>query len=205
MGPLNFRAEPLGCTCTIIGKMFEEEDVEIPREIAGLMLSAIISDTLLFRSPTCTNVDRKMAYKLADIVGVEPAEYGMAMFKAGTSLVGKSVEEIFNQDYKKFNIGDAKVGIAQVNTMDIEGFAPYKADMLAYMENLAQENKFDVAILLLTDVINASSEVFVAGPRPEIVENAFKVRLDDHQANLAGVISRKKQVVPAVTNAINEA
>lgn len=205
VGPLNFRAEPLGCTCTIIGKMFEEEDVEIPREIAGLMLSAIISDTLLFRSPTCTNVDRKMAYKLADIVGVEPSEYGMAMFKAGTSLVGKSVEEIFNQDYKKFNIGDAKVGIAQVNTMDIEGFAPYKGDMLAYMENLAQENKFDVAILLLTDVINASSEVFVAGPRPEIVENAFKVHLDDHQANLAGVISRKKQVVPAVTNAINEA
>ena len=203
VGPLQFRAEPLGCTCTIIAKMYKEQGVEIPKNVAGLMLGAIISDTLLFRSPTCTKTDKEIALELAKIAGVDAEEFGLAMFKAGTSLVGKSIEEIYNQDYKAFNIGDAKVGIAQVNTMDIDGFAPLKAEMLEYMENLCVENGFDTAVLLLTDVINATSEVFVAGSHPEYVENAFNVQLVEHQANLPGVISRKKQVVPAITRAIN--
>ena len=203
VGPLQFRAEPLGCTCTIIAKMYKEQGVEIPKNVAGLMLAAIISDTLLFRSPTCTKTDKEIALELAEIAGVDAEEFGFAMFKAGTSLVGKSIEEIYNQDYKAFNIGDAKVGIAQVNTMDIDGFAPLKAEMLEYMENLCVENGFDTAVLLLTDVINATSEVFVAGSHPEYVENAFNVQLVEHQANLPGVISRKKQVVPAITRAIN--
>lgn len=203
VGPLQFRAEPLGCTCTIIAKMYKEQGVDIPKNVAGLMLGAIISDTLLFRSPTCTETDKAIALELAEIAGVDAEEFGLAMFKAGTSLVGKSIEEIYNQDYKAFNIGDAKVGIAQVNTMDIDGFAPLKADMLAYMENLCAENGFDTAVLLLTDVINATSEVFVAGSHPEYVENAFNVQLVENEANLPGVISRKKQVVPAITRAIN--
>jgi len=205
IGPVYYRAEPLGCTCTIITKMFDEEEVEIPKDIAGIMLGAILSDSLIFQSPTCTEYDKKTAYRLAKIAGVDPVEFGMEMFKAGTSLVGKSVQEIFNSDYKKFTIGDSKVGIAQVNTMDIEGFGPYKAEMLNYMDEVVKDNGFDVAILLLTDVINANSEVFTAGPRPEIVENAFGVKLKDSQATLKGIISRKKQVVPSVTNAINEA
>ena len=203
VGPLQFRAEPLGCTCTIIAKMYKEQGVEIPKNVAGLMLAAIISDTLLFRSPTCTKIDKEIALELASIAGVDAEEFGLAMFKAGTSLVGKTIEEIYNQDYKAFNIGDAKVGIAQVNTMDIDGFAPLKAEMLEYMENLCVENGFDTAVLLLTDVINATSEVFVAGSHPEYVENAFIVQLVEHEANLPGVISRKKQVVPAITRAIN--
>lgn len=203
VGPLQFRAEPLGCTCTIIAKMYKEQGVEIPKNVAGLMLAAIISDTLLFRSPTCTKIDKEIALELASIAGVDAEEFGLAMFKAGTSLVGKTIEEIYNQDYKAFNIGDAKVGIAQVNTMDIDGFAPLKAEMLEYMENLCVENGFDTAVLLLTDVINATSEVFVAGSYPEYVENAFNVQLVEHEANLPGVISRKKQVVPAITRAIN--
>ena len=177
VGPLQFRAEPLGCTCTIIAKMYKEQGVEIPKNVAGLMLGAIISDTLLFRSPTCTKTDKEIALELAEIAGVDAEEFGLAMFKAGTSLVGKSIEEIYNQDYKAFNIGDAKVGIAQVNTMDIDGFAPLKAEMLEYMENLCVENGFDTAVLLLTDVINATSEVFVAGSHPEYVENAMKARV----------------------------
>lgn len=203
VGPLQFRAEPLGCTCTIIAKMYKEQGVEIPKNVAGLMLGAIISDTLLFRSPTCTKTDKEIALELAEIAGVDAEEFGLAMFKAGTSLVGKSIEEIYNQDYKAFNIGDAKVGIAQVNTMDIDGFAPLKAEMLEYMENLCVENGFDTAVLLLTDVINATSEVFVAGSHHEYVENAFNVQLVEHETNLPGVISRKKQVVPAITRAIN--
>ncbi len=203
IGPLNFRAEPVGCTCTIVAKCYMEQEVEIPAPIAGLMLGAIISDTLLFRSPTCTPVDKKIAAKLAAIAGVDPEEFGMEMFKAGTSLVGKSVEEIFNQDYKKFTINDVTVGVAQVNTMDIDGFAPFKGEMLDYMKQICEANGFEFALLLLTDVINANSEIFVAGPRPELVENAFNIKLVDAQATLPGVISRKKQVVPAITNAIN--
>ena len=205
IGPLNFRAEPLGCTCTIIYKMFMEQEVEIPPEIAGCMLGAIISDTLLFRSPTCTPTDTKTAMKLAKIAGVDAKEFGMDMFKAGTSLEGKTVEEIFNSDFKKFNIGELTVGVGQVNTMDIEGFSPYKEDMLNYMNDVCNKNNFSFAILLLTDVIRTNSEVFVAGPRPELVENAFNVKLTDSQATLRGIISRKKQVVPAITEAINNA
>ena len=113
-----------------------------------------------------------------------------------------SVEEIFNQDYKKFNFGELSVGVAQVNTMDFEGFMPYKKDMLDYMEKVAKDNGMEFTLLLLTDVINANSEIFVAGPKPEYVEKAFNVQLTDSQASLPGVISRKKQVVPAITNAL---
>ena len=158
----------------------------------GLMLGAIISDTLLFKSPTCTPTDTKMAKELAKIAGVDIQEFGMSMFKAGTSLVGKTVEEIFNQDYKKFTFGDLSAGVAQVNTMDIEGFAPYKKDMLDYMDQVAKDNHMEFTMLLLTDVINATSEVLVAGPRKDYVETAFHVELVDQQASLPGVISRKK-------------
>lgn len=202
IGPVLFRAEPVGCTATIVAKCYKEYGLEIPSDMAGLMLGAIISDTLLFKSPTCTPTDTKIAKELAAIAGVDIKDFGMEMFKAGTSLVGKTVEEIFNQDYKKFSFGDVSVGVAQVNTMDIEGFAPYKAEMLAYMEQVAKDNHMEFTMLLLTDVINATSEVLVAGNRPDYVETAFKVELVDQQASLPGVISRKKQVVPVITDVL---
>ena len=177
IGPVLFRSEPVGCTATIVAKCYKEHGLEIPSDMAGIMLGAIISDTLLFKSPTCTPTDTKIARELAQIAGVDIQEFGMEMFKAGTSLAGKTVEEIFNQDYKKFTFGDLSAGVAQVNTMDIEGFAPYKAEMLAYMDQVARENHMEFTMLLLTDVINATSEVFVAGPRPDYVANAFKVAL----------------------------
>ena len=199
IGPLLFRGEPLGSTATIVTKIFDENDVEIPQSIAGALLGAIISDTLLFKSPTCTPVDTKAARKLAKIAGVDIEEFAMEMFKAGTSLVGKTVEEIFNQDFKKFPFEQGTVGVGQVNSMDIEGFMPYKADMLDYMDKFAEDNRLDFTLLLLTDIINANSEIFVAGPKPYLVEEAFNIKLNDHQATLKGVISRKKQVVPAIT------
>ena len=204
VGPVLFRAEPVGCTATIVAKCYKESGVEIPQDMAGLMLGAIISDTLLFKSPTCTPTDTKMAKELAAIAGVDIQEFGMSMFKAGTSLVGKTVEEIFNQDYKKFTFGDLSAGVAQVNTMDIEGFAPYKKDMLDYMEQVAKDNHMEFTMLLLTDVINATSEVLVAGPRKDYVETAFNVELVDQQASLPGVISRKKQVVPVITEVLTQ-
>lgn len=204
VGPVLFRAEPVGCTATIVAKCYKEHGIEIPADMAGLMLGAIISDTLLFKSPTCTPTDTKIAKELAQIAGVDIVEFGMSMFKAGTSLAGKTVEEIFNQDYKKFTFGDLSVGVAQVNTMDIEGFAPYKKDMLDYMEQVAKDNHMEFTMLLLTDVINATSEVLVAGPRKDYVETAFGVELVDQQASLPGVISRKKQVVPVITEVLTQ-
>lgn len=199
IGPVYFRGEPLGSTASIVTKCFEEQGIEIPKDIAGLLLGAIISDTLLFKSPTCTPVDRKIAEKLGKIAEVKVEEFAMGMFKAGTSLVGKTVSEIFNQDYKKFSFGDVAVGVAQVNSMDIEGFMPYKEEMLSYMDKVAETLKLEFTLLLLTDIINGNSEIFVGGPKAELVAEAFSVELKDRQATLPGVISRKKQVVPAIT------
>lgn len=204
VGPLLFRGEPLGSTATIVTKIFDELDVEMPSPIAGLLLGAVVSDTLLFKSPTCTPVDTKIAKKLAEIAGVDIQEFAMEMFKAGTSLVGKTVDEIFNQDFKKFSFDNLQVGVAQVNSMDIEGFLPYKKDMLDYMNKFAEDNNLEFTLLLLTDIINANSEIFVGGPRPELVEKAFNVQLTECQGTLAGVISRKKQVVPAITAIMSE-
>ena len=204
VGPLLFRGEPLGSTATIVTKMFDELDVEMPSHIAGLLLGAVVSDTLLFKSPTCTPVDTKIAKKLAEIAGVDIQEFAMEMFKAGTSLVGKTVDEIFNQDFKKFSFDNLQVGVAQVNSMDIEGFLPYKKDMLDYMNKFAEDNNLEFTLLLLTDIINANSEIFVGGPHPELVEKAFNVQLTECQGTLAGVISRKKQVVPAITAIMSE-
>ncbi|WP_418223647.1 putative manganese-dependent inorganic diphosphatase [Clostridium isatidis] len=201
-GQVYFRSEPIGSTSTIVGKCFFENGIRPSKQAAGLLCGAIISDTLLFRSPTCTNTDKYICEKLADIAGINIEEFAKEMFKAGTSLKGKTVEQIFNQDYKPFNIGDTKVGIAQVNTMDIEGFMPLKEDMLAYMNNKAKEADLDMVMLLLTDILNEGSEVLVAGAKPEIVEKAFKVTLKDNSAFLDGVLSRKKQVVPPITAAI---
>ena len=204
VGPLLFRGEPLGSTATIVTKIFDELDVEMPSHIAGLLLGAVVSDTLLFKSPTCTPVDTKIAKKLAEIAGVDIQEFAMEMFKAGTSLVGKTVDEIFNQDFKKFSFDNLQVGVAQVNSMDIEGFLPYKKDMLDYMNKFAEDNNLEFTLLLLTDIINANSEIFVGGPRPELVEKACNVQLTDRQGTLEGVISRKKQVVPAITAIMSE-
>lgn len=202
-GPLYFRSEPIGSTSTIVGKCFFENGIRPSKQAAGLLCGAIISDTLLFRSPTCTPVDKQICLQLAEIAGINVEEFAKEMFKAGTSLKGKTVEEIFNQDFKPFAIGDTKVGIAQVNTMDIEGFMPLKDEMLAYMNAKANQDGLDMTLLLLTDILNEGSQILVAGDKPEIAEKAFKVTLTDNTAFLDGVLSRKKQVVPPITEAIN--
>ncbi|MEQ8153948.1 MAG: putative manganese-dependent inorganic diphosphatase [Clostridiaceae bacterium] len=200
--PIYFRNEPVGSTSTIVAKRFLENGITPSKESAGLLCGAIISDTLLFRSPTCTEIDITICKKLADIAGIELEKFAKEMFKAGTSLKGKTVDEIFNQDYKPFTIEDTKLGVAQVNTMDIEGFMPLKEEMLQYMEKKAKDNDLDLVVLLLTDILNEGSQILVVGSRPDIVENAFKVTLKDNTAFLPGVLSRKKQVIPPFTNVI---
>lgn len=204
VGPVYFRCEPLGSTATIVAKTFIEQNVDIPANLAGAMLCAIISDTLLFKSPTCTPVDTKISRKLAEIAGVDLVTLGKDMFKAGTSLKGKTVEQIFFQDYKRFSIGNRQIGVAQVNTMDIEGFEEYRQAMLDYMDEQVNAQHLDAVLLLLTDVINAASQLYVMGPRAEIVNRAFNVQIKHHEAFLPGIISRKKQVVPALTEAIEQ-
>ena len=200
--PIYFRNEPVGSTSTIVAKCFFESGIRPSRKAAGLLCGAIISDTLLFRSPTCTPQDQYTCKKLAEIADINIEKFAKEMFKAGTSLKGKTVEQIFNSDFKPFTIEDTKVGIAQVNTMDIEGFMPLKEEMLNYMDQKAKEAGLDMVMLLLTDILNEGSEILVTGNKPEIVEKAFNVTLKDKGAFLPGVLSRKKQVVPPITNAI---
>ncbi|MPQ43920.1 putative manganese-dependent inorganic diphosphatase [Clostridium tarantellae] len=200
--PIYFRNEPVGSTSTIVAKRFFENGIRPSKESAGLLCGAIISDTLLFKSPTCTEQDIKICKKLAEIADIEVEAFAKEMFKAGTSLKGKTVEEIFNQDFKPFTIEGIKVGVAQVNTMDIEGFMPLKSEMLEYMDKKADNMGLEVIMLLLTDIINEGSQLLVCGKSPEIAEETFKVKLEEATTFLPGVLSRKKQVVPPLTSTI---
>ena len=202
--PIYFRNEPLGSSSTIVAKCYFELNMTPSKEVAGLLCGAIISDTLLFKSPTCTGQDKVVCNRLAEIAGISSLEeFAKAMFKAGTSLKGKSVAEIFNQDFKPFSMGEAKVGVAQVNTMDIDGFMPLKDEMLKFMESEADSKGYDVVMLLLTDILTEGSQVLVAGERHDYVEKTFNVELKDSMAFLPGVLSRKKQVIPPLTNVVN--
>ncbi|EKQ51067.1 MULTISPECIES: putative manganese-dependent inorganic diphosphatase [unclassified Clostridium] len=202
--PIFFRNEPLGSSSTIVGKCYFEHNITPSKEVAGLLCGAIISDTLLFKSPTCTEQDKVICKKLAEIAGISSLEeFAKEMFKAGTSLKGKSVSQIFNQDFKPFTMGEVKVGVAQVNTMDIEGFMPLKDEMLSFMQSEADNKGYDVVMLLLTDILKEGSQVLVAGERHDYVEKTFNVELKDSMAFLPGVLSRKKQVIPPLTNVVN--
>ncbi|KHD38282.1 inorganic pyrophosphatase [Clostridium acetobutylicum] len=200
--PIFFRNEPVGCSSTIIGSMYFEKGIEPSKRAAGLMCSAIISDTLLFRSPTTTARDKEVLKKLAKIADIDPEKYASEMFKAGTSLKGKTVEEIFNSDYKAFNLGDKKIGVSQVTTMDIEGFDEYKKDMLAYMNKKVKDENFNAVLLLLTDIIKEGSLIIAAGEDTDLVNKAFNVELKDNAVYVPGILSRKKQVIPPLTSAI---
>ncbi|NRT91447.1 putative manganese-dependent inorganic diphosphatase [Clostridium beijerinckii] len=202
--PIFFRNEPLGSSSTIVGKSFFERNITPPKEVAGLLCGAIISDTLLFKSPTCTEQDKDICHKLAKIAGISSLEeFAKEMFKAGTSLKGKTVSQIFNQDFKPFNMGESRVGVAQVNTMDIDGFMPLKDEMLSYMKSEADSKGYAVVMLLLTDILKEGSQVLVAGERHDYIEKTFNIELVDSMAFLPGVLSRKKQVIPPLTNVVN--
>ena len=165
--PIYFRNEPIGSSSSIVAKCYFERGIEPSKEAAGLLCGAIISDTLLFKSPTCTEQDKEICLKLAEIAGIESVEdFAKEMFKAGTSLQGKTVSEIFNQDFKPFSMGETKVGVAQVNTMDIDGFMPLKDDMLSYMASEAESKGYDVVMLLLTTTVNGGITCFFLDNTP---------------------------------------
>ncbi|MBQ6219598.1 MAG: manganese-dependent inorganic pyrophosphatase [Methanosphaera sp.] len=197
--PLYLRFEPVGCTQTILCKLYEENDVEINKEIATLMLSAIISDTLLLKSPTTTDDDIQAVKKLAEIAGIDYEEYGLEMLKAGTDLSEFTIEEILSLDAKQIDFKNVKSIVNQVNTADISDVMMMKDELEEGMNKIIEDENLDLFMLLITDIINGNSQVIALGANAALVEKAYDVKLEDNTVLLEGVISRKKQVVPIMT------
>ena len=194
--PLYCHLEPVGCSSTIVYKEFVQNNVEIPAALAGLMLSAIISDTLLFKSPTTTKDDVTIAKKLAEIADVDYEKYGLEMLKAGTNLATKTEEELINADAKSFEMGGKTVRIDQVNTVDLDEVFAREEALRAAITTANQTEGYDLFLLMVTNILDSNSRILVVGEPKEMVEKAFNVTLVDDKADLAGVVSRKKQVVP---------
>ncbi|MDQ0229828.1 manganese-dependent inorganic pyrophosphatase [Metabacillus malikii] len=199
--PLYYRAEPVGCTATILNKLYKENGVQIEKETAGLMLSAIISDSLLFKSPTCTQEDIDAAKELAEIAGVDADTYGLDMLKAGADLSDKSVEQLISLDAKEFQMGASKVEIAQVNAVDTNDVLVNKAEIEAALTKVVADKGLDLFLFVVTDILTNDSVAIAIGTETAKVEKAFNVSLDNNQATLKGVVSRKKQIVPVLTEA----
>ena len=197
--PLFYRAEAVGCTETVMYKLYKENNLEIDKKIATLMMSAIISDTLLLKSPTCTQDDVKAVEELAKIAEVDYKTYGMEMLKAGTDLSDFTVEELLEIDAKEIDLKDVKSIIAQVNTASIPDVMNMKADIENAINHVIEEKGLDLFVFLITDIINSNSQVIALGNKAKIVETAYNVVLNDNTALLEGVVSRKKQVVPILT------
>ena len=196
--PIFYRAEPVGCTETIMYKLYKENNLEISPKIATLMLSAIISDTLLFKSPTCTTDDKNAVIELAKIANIDYEKYGMDMLKAGTDLSNYSAEELINIDAKFTTMNGNPLIIAQVNTVDINDVMKTKLELENAINNVISEKGLNLFMLAITDIVNSNSQIIALGNRTDMVEKAFNVKLEDNTAFLPGVVSRKKQMVPVL-------
>lgn len=197
--PLFYRSEPVGCTETILFKLYKENNVEISKEIATLMLSAIISDTLLLKSPTTTVDDKKAVEKLAKIAEIDYNIYGLDMLKAGTDLSGFTIDEILALDAKQIDFKNIKSIVNQVNTASISDVLEMKDELERGIKKIIEKEDLDLFMFLITDIVNSNSQVIVLGESASLVEKAYNVKLEDNTALLEGVVSRKKQVVPIMT------
>ncbi|WP_010650386.1 manganese-dependent inorganic pyrophosphatase [Oceanobacillus massiliensis] len=199
--PLYFRAEPVGCTATILLKMYKEKDVTVSKEMAGLLLSAIISDSLLLKSPTCTDEDVDAAHELAEIAEVNLETFGLKMLQAGADLSDKSVKDLITMDAKEFSMGEAKVEIAQVNAVDTSDIYKLQDELVNEIAERVNSNGLNLFLFVATDILNNDSEVLAVGKDKAKVESGFDVTLDENdRALLKGVVSRKKQIVTALTD-----
>ena len=199
MGPIFFRNQPVGCTATIITQMYEEEGVEITPTIAGLLCSAIVSDTLLFRSPTCTKLDESVAKRLAKIAEIDLEELAMEMFNAGSSLKGKSAEEICFQDFKQFKVNDIVFGVGQINSMNQEELHEAKELLKPHLPKVMRKNGLSMVFFLLTDILKESSELLCCGAGArKCIQEAYDIPEESEKVLLKGVVSRKKQLIPAL-------
>ncbi|MEH2941864.1 putative manganese-dependent inorganic diphosphatase [Lachnospiraceae bacterium KK002] len=207
ISPVFFRNQPLGCTSTIIYQMYQEHGVVIPKQIAGLLCSAIISDTLMFRSPTCTQMDRMAAEALADIAGIGIEEHAKGMFQAGSNFKAKTADEILNQDFKTFSTEEMEFGVGQLSAMSDEELQEVKKKLLPYIQQVRHERKLDMIYVMLTNILEESSElIFVGDSAKETAWKAFHGHAADRGDSLwlKGVVSRKKQLIPALMLTLQE-
>lgn len=200
--PLFYRAEPIGSTNSVLYKMYQEAGIAITPQIAGLMISGIVSDTLLLKSPTTKATERDILPKLAKIADIDLQEFGLAMLKAGTNLAAKSDLDIVEGDAKSFNMGGLTVRIGQVNTVDLNEIYARQADLTATMQQEATKHQYDLFLLIATNILDSDSTGFAVGTGLDKLEAAFGTKFDaDHRLALPGVVSRKKQVVPPLQKA----
>jgi manganese-dependent inorganic pyrophosphatase len=205
MGPVYFRNQPVGCTATIVYQMYQENGVEVTPTIAGLLCSAIISDTLMFRSPTCTPLDEQSARRLAEIAKVDVEMLAQAMFRAGSNLKGKSAEDICFLDFKQFTVNDMVFGVGQVNSMSAEELKEIKEKIEPHLEKARNGHGLNMIFFMLTNILTESSEMLCAGPEArEKLINAFDLRSEMEELHLKGVVSRKKQLVPPIVEALQQ-
>ncbi|KAI4444375.1 MAG: putative manganese-dependent inorganic diphosphatase [Ruminococcus sp.] len=205
MGPVFFRNQPVGCTATIVYQMYQENGVKVSSTTAGLLCAAIISDTLMFRSPTCTPLDEQSARKLAELAEVDIEMLAQAMFRAGSNLKGKTAEEICFLDFKQFTVSDMVFGVGQVNSMSEEELSEIKEKVLPHLEKARESHSLNMIFFMLTNIITESSELLCAGPEArEKLINAFDLRSEMEELHLKGVVSRKKQLVPALVEALQQ-
>lgn len=203
--PVNFRNQPVGCTSTIIYMMYQENKMDIPKEIAGLMCSAIISDTLFFRSPTCTPLDREAALRLAEIAAIDMENYARDMFNAGSNLKHKSAEDIFYQDFKKFTAGNTTFGVGQITAMNQESLDEVKGRMMEYLELAKAHHEVDMIYFMLTDILSESTELLCYGDNAaQIASDAFGRKADGPILPLPGIVSRKKQLIPKLMGELQQ-
>ncbi len=200
VGPVFFRNQPLGCTATIIANMFKENDIEIPINIAGGLCAAILSDTLIFKSPTCTSIDIVTAEMLANLTNIDILEFSKNMFRAGSNLRGMSIEDIFYQDFKRFSSGEKRFGVGQINSLDRSDLDDIKLMLKPFMNEVKKNERLDYLLFMFTDIINAETELVFIGNCDEIVHKAFKesISIDTDSVMLKGIVSRKKQVIPPI-------
>ena len=195
--PLECWIRPVGCTNTIIKEMFDYYEVEIPKNLAGAMMCAILSDTVIFKSPTCTKLDTKITKELAKIAQIEDFKsVGLEMFKVKSAVEGVPTRDLVKRDYKNFDMYEKKVGIGQLEVVDLSIFDNIKNDLIQDIHNLMVEDENDTVLLLLTDIMKMGSQILVATKSPEVIEKAWDIKIEDNQFWLEGCLSRKKQIVP---------
>ncbi len=205
MKPVFFRNQPLGCTATIVYQMYREAGIEIEKHIASLLCAAIISDTLMYRSPTCTFMDREAAEHLAKIAGIDVEQFAADMFAAGSNLKNKTEEEVFYQDFKNFSAGDITFGVGQITSLNATELSDMKERLLPYLEKAITEHGVDMIFFMLTNIIKESTELICIGNQAaRTVENAFGVKMENNGFQLPGIVSRKKQLIPALVATMQE-
>ena len=205
MSPVFFRNQPLGCTATIMYQMYQERGVEIPKKIAGLLCSAIISDTLMFRSPTCTAIDKSAAEHLAQIAGIDIEDLAIDMFSAGSNLGSRTAEEIFYQDFKRFDVGNVEFGVGQINSMNAVELEEIREKLIPYLPVAHRESGLNMIFFMLTNIIKESTELLCYGPNSDtLVKEAFQLPDDGDSYELKGLVSRKKQLIPSLAGMIQQ-